>query len=90
MIQKFREKSKQVETIINMQDQSYFKNVYGAEMIPYDYIISKLDLESQRILYYDYIVKQPSNWYTKYYSKSTYYRLKNIALDDFLKLARRH
>ncbi len=90
MIRAFKEKSKKVENIINMQDKKYFDNECGAEIIPYDYIISKLDLESQRILYSDYIVKQPKYWYTKFYSKSTYYRLKNNALDKFLNHINRH
>lgn len=86
----FIKKSKMVADIIDMQDNHVFVDNHGTRTYPYDFIIAKLDIESQRILYFDYIKKKSKNWYLGYYSKSTYYRLKNNALDEFLELVIRH
>ncbi len=88
MIKSFKKRSNEVEDYIKGQNEEFLIKEEKHKQIPYDYIISKLDVESQRIIYSDYVVKQPQYWYLKFYSKSTYYRLKNIALDKFLELAK--
>lgn len=49
-----------------------------------DIIISKLDDESKRIIHNVFILKLGNEWSNEYYSKSTYYRLKNKAINQFL------
>ena len=73
-----------VKMYIDTQQNDYYVKEENKSALPFDYIISKMDEESKRILYYDYVVIQPKDWYLEYYSRSTYYRLKNIALDQFL------
>lgn len=85
MPQEFKRMSLKVSTIIKTED-----NFYVMEEItnnpPYNYIISKMNQDYQRILYSDYVDNLGRNWYKSYYSKSTYYRLKKRALIEFLKL----
>ncbi len=83
----FKMKSQFVKDYIENQNHEYYIKEDN-NLVPYDFIISKLDSDSQRIIYSDYVVIQPKNWYLSFYSKSTYYRLKNIALDDFIKLSK--
>lgn len=80
----FKERSRIVQQYILSQQQNYYVKEENESALPFDFIISKLDEESKRIIYCDYVVIQEKQWYLNYYSKSTYYRLKNIALDKFI------
>ena len=40
--------------------------------------------ESRKILEYEFIHPAEKNWWYQYYSKSTYYRMKHKAMDEFL------
>lgn len=62
------------------KDDSYYKRVRGKV----DYIMSQLDEPLKVLLCNDYFSPSVVNWWIYYYSKSTYYRLKNKAMDAFL------
>lgn len=49
-----------------------------------DQIISFLDEDSRLIITNEFMYKSKNSWYLDYYSKSTYYRLKNEAMINFL------
>jgi hypothetical protein len=44
----------------------------------------QLDEQLARIIFNEYLTNKVDNWWIYYYSKSTYYRLKNKAMDCFL------
>lgn len=48
-------------------------------------VLSLVDDETTFILYKEYMEKNKKLWWTEYYSRSTYYRHKARALNDFLK-----
>ena len=60
------------------------KNYYSDLKNKVDYILEQLDEQSTRIIYSDYLVNSCDNWWIYFYSKSTYYRLKNKAMNLFL------
>lgn len=47
-------------------------------------ILEELSKDERRILVRDFIETSDRNWWMDYYSKSTYYRLKNEAIKHFL------
>ncbi|MEA5026616.1 MAG: hypothetical protein VB012_03030 [Erysipelotrichaceae bacterium] len=49
-----------------------------------DFTINRLDEESRRIINYDFINKKHKYWWNEYYSRTTYYRLKNKAMSQFI------
>lgn len=49
-----------------------------------DTVISFLDEDSRLIITNEFMYKSKSTWYLNYYSKSTFYRLKNEAMIHFL------
>lgn len=49
-----------------------------------DFTLSQLDEDSKLIITNDFINKNKGYWYLDYYSVSTYYRLRNIAINKFL------
>lgn len=49
-----------------------------------DYILVQMDRNLSRVIYNEYFSNKIDNWWIYYYSKSTYYRLKNKAMDNFL------
>lgn len=81
MIKLFKGKCREISWYIHTQERN---NYDEAKSDHYINIIGKLDLESRRILYNDFVVREERDWYMSYYSKSTYYRLKNIAIDKFI------
>ncbi len=36
------------------------------------------------IIRHDYLEKKKNNWYMEYFAKSSYYRLKKVAINEFL------
>ena len=53
-----------------------------------DFIDSTLELllkEHKDILVNDFFYQKERNWWNKYYSKTTYYRIKATAMNDFLR-----
>ncbi len=53
-----------------------------------DVVLSQLKAEEREILVSEYISNCEAGWWDNYFSKSTYYRIKNLALDHFLSLIR--
>jgi hypothetical protein len=66
--------------IENKKDNSYYNEL----KIKVDYILLQLDEQLARIIFNEYLTNKVDNWWIYYYSKSTYYRLKNKAMDCFL------
>lgn len=62
------------------KEDDYYKKIKSKV----DYIMSQLDEQLKVLLYNDYFSAREVNWWIYYYSKSTYYRLKNKAMDAFL------
>jgi len=60
------------------------ENYYSEVKMKVDYILSQLDEQLSKIIYNEYMVSKKQNWWMYFYSKSTYYRLKNKAMDSFL------
>lgn len=48
------------------------------------FAIDQLDEDSKTIIFNDFMAKKNRNWYLEFYSLSTYYRLRKIALNKFL------
>jgi len=46
--------------------------------------LKRLSEEEQRVLRNDFLSPLSKNWWMEYYSKSTYYRLRYLAVDRFL------
>lgn len=44
-----------------------------------------LDAESYRIMYNDFIDRLAKNWWMEFYGKTTYYRLKQLSMDKFIR-----
>lgn len=80
----FKEKCLTVNNIINGSEKDFLVKELNSDTALIDYAISRLDEESQRILYFDFVYRSKKYWWREYYSKSTYYRLKNVALDKLL------
>ena len=77
-------------SLVVKEDESYYLGVkkdegYYTELkMKVDYILLQLEEQLARIIYQEYLVSKVDNWWIYYYSKSTYYRLKNKAMDSFL------
>ena len=86
----FQNKCNTVNSIINGNECEFYvkENDYDLELL--DYAISQLDEDSQRIIYFDFVYRNNRYWWREYYSKSTYYRLKNVALDLFITSTRQY
>lgn len=74
--------------LINESGNSYLseekENYYSIIKNKIDYILLQMDKNLSMIIYNDYLSTKLENWWIYYYSKSTYYRLKNKAMDNFL------
>ena len=81
----FKRKCSVVNSIINGDECDFYVRENNSDLELLDYVISQLDEDSQRIIYFDFVYRNDKYWWREYYSKATYYRLKNIALDTFLK-----
>ena len=64
----------------NRKDLNYYKEL--KEKI--DYILIQMDNNLSKVIYNEYFSNRNEDWWMFYYSKSTYYRLKNKAMDSFL------
>ncbi len=49
-----------------------------------DSTLQECNEDSKRILHHEYFVNSASNWYLEFYSKSTFYRLKHRAIEEFI------
>ncbi|RRC92094.1 hypothetical protein EII25_04630 [Erysipelotrichaceae bacterium OH741_COT-311] len=48
-------------------------------------LLKHFDEDSYRILYNEYILRKPGKWYLEYYTKSTFYHLKNKATSKLIR-----
>lgn len=60
------------------------RNYYNELKLKVDYILLQLDEELSNLIFNEYLTTRKDNWWIYYYSKSTYYRLKNKAMNSFL------
>ena len=86
-----KQKDKEVREILQLYNRDVFLTVklreQGGRIATKDiieYALSMLDGDQRMIIEKEYLVKSPEDWWQAYYSKSTYYRIKNQALDVFL------
>ena len=59
-------------------------NYYNDLKNKIDCILTQMDNQLAQVIYNEYFSFKTENWWVYYYSKSTYYRLKNKAMDSFL------
>ncbi|MFQ6791620.1 MG284/MPN403 family protein [Thomasclavelia sp.] len=50
----------------------------------FEIVINALTPESQIIITNEYILKKEGNWWSEFYSRATYYRMKTRALEEIL------
>ncbi len=79
-----KEKIRLINTLFKGYRVAKLKNENDCLVRVIDQIISYLDEDSQLIIIKEFMYKSKSSWYLEYYSKSTYYRLKNAAMINFL------
>jgi len=49
-----------------------------------DYVLNTMEERSKELIIKEFYEKDTSNWWMEYYSRSTYYRLKNKAMQEIL------
>ena len=59
-------------------------NYYNDLKNKVDYILLQMEKELSQIIYNEFFSSKMENWWMYYFSRSTYYRLKNKAMDNFL------
>lgn len=62
------------------KDMEYFNNLKDKV----DYILLQMDKNLSMVIYNEFFSNRTDNWWVYVYSKSTYYRMKNKAMNDFL------
>ena len=84
----FEEKSKLVAYLFDILRKKVGINIMKEEKDTYSEVIMDhlhhMPQESRELLLNDYFYHIPRNWWQSYYSKTTYYRMKNAALDEML------
>ena len=75
--------------LVREEEASYLenkknKNYYNELKNKIDYILLQMDTNLSQIIYNEFFSNKNEGWWMYYYSKSTYYRLKNKAMDSFL------
>lgn len=75
-------------SLINEDSHPYFIDKNGKYDLvikkKIDYILLQMEKTLSMIIYNEYFSSKIDNWWMYYFSKSTYYRLKNKAMDNFL------
>lgn len=80
-IQKYLQAKIQIESkISNIAQRPHVIDFYRY----IQYAIDQLDEDSKTIIFNDFMAKKNRNWYLEFYSLSTYYRLRKIAIIKFL------
>ena len=67
-------------TISNITQRPHVIDYYRYIQFAFD----QLDEDSRTIIFNDFMAKKNRNWYLEFYSLSTYYRLRKIAILKFL------
>lgn len=86
----FKEKCDFVNSVINGKECKFLVQENNINLELLDFVISQLNADAQKIIYFDFVYRSDQNWWREYYSKSTYYRIKNVALDDFIAKSREY
>ena len=68
------------EYLENKKDINYYNELKDK----IDYILLQMDNNLSKVIYNEFFSNKNEDWWMYYYSKSTYYRLKNKAMDSFL------
>ena len=79
------DKKLEVEKLVNKNE--LVTNINDNDLIfrkIVDDALYDLNEDHHRIILNDYIIKQKPIWIYEYYTKSTYYRLKHKAIEEFL------
>ena len=63
-----------------LNEENYYLNIKNKV----DYILLQMDNNLSMIIYNDFFSRKVDGWWMYYFSKSTYYRLKNKAMNNFL------
>ena len=66
--------------LIAKKDLDYYNDLKNK----IDYILLQMDERLSKVIYNEYFSSKVENWWVYFYSESTYYRLKNKAMDLFL------
>lgn len=83
----YKEKCQIIQYLINLSYRNRQWVIQEGESLLYQQIqmtLDRLSVEQRQIIINDFIIKQDKNWYLEFYSRSTYYRLKNDAMNSFL------
>lgn len=83
----YKDKCQIIQYLINLSFRNRQWIIQEGESLLYQQIQVSLDclsVEQRQIITNDFIKKQEKNWYLEFYSRSTYYRLKNEAMNAFL------
>lgn len=82
---KLKQKCYDVDNL--MMSESYNKEL--AEAFEYvetiDAVLASLGEDEALILRYDYFENRTPKWYMNYFTRSTYYRIKTRAIDEFVR-----
>lgn len=75
--------------LICEDEEEYLKskkdlNYYNDLKYKVDYILLQMEKELSQIIYNEFFSNKVDNWWMYYFSKSTFYRVKNKAMDNFL------
>lgn len=80
-IRKYLQAKIQIESSIS----NYANRPHIVDFYRYiQYVIDQLDEDSRMIIFNDFMARKNRNWYLEFYSASTYYRLRKIAIDKFV------
>lgn len=84
----YKEKCEIIQYLVNLahRDQSVLRvseNEVGLYSMIYG-SLHRISIEHREIIINDFIQKKDRDWYLEFYSRSTYYRLKNGAMSSFL------
>lgn len=71
---------KEEEYIFSKKDINYYNDLKSKV----DYILLQMDKDLSQIIYNEFFSSKIENWWMYYFSRSTYYRMKNKAMDCFL------
>ena len=90
MNNQFKNKSTLIKYMFDMRRRILMRDVFGLSneektlCTLLEKQVNSLSAVSREIIYNEFMCDKPHDWWTSYYSKSTYYRLKSAAMDELL------
>ncbi len=74
------------EELRKINRHSYLGDIENDKTLIYlmDHALTHVSRETQLIIRHDYIFKSSENWYLEYFSKTSYYRYRLQAIDEFI------